>query len=189
MAVREIVTYPAPVLKKKSAPVEEMDSEVRALIDDMLDTLLDDDKSVGLAANQVGVARRVIVTDLYRYDDEGSESAEESGVSRRERMVVLINPEITFSEGEIIYGEGCLSFPGITADIKRADHVTVKGLDRDFKPLEIDAFGFQAVLIQHELDHLDGILIIDRVSWVKRDMLKRKFKKYMAERNSEEASL
>ncbi len=199
MAVREIVTYPAPVLKEKSVPVEKMDAEVSTLIGDMLDTVMDDDKSVGLAANQVGVPRRVIITDLYRYDDEDDDSASGSGTEtgggewkgadRRKRMIVLINPEITFSEGEIIYGEGCLSFPGITADIKRADHVKVKALDRDFNPVEIDAFGFQAVLLQHELDHLDGVLIIDRVSWVKRDMLKRKYKKYMAENAPDQALL
>ncbi len=189
MAVREIVTYPATVLKEKSAPVEKMDAETRTLIDDMLDTVLEDDKNVGLAANQVGVARRIIVTDLYRYDDDESDSGEESAADRRKRMLVLINPEITFSEGVITYGEGCLSFPGITADIKRADHVKVTALDGDFNPVEIDAFGFQAVLMQHEIDHLDGVLIIDRVSWVKRDMLKRKFKKYMAEMTSSHASV
>ncbi len=181
MSVLNIVKFPAPVLKEKAEPIVEIDEDVQALIDDMIETILADEKSVGLAANQVGVTRRLIVVELQRYDENRNEDEEE----KVREITAIINPEIVSSEGEIIYEEGCLSFPGLHFDVKRAEAVKVTGLDREGNAIELDLNGFGAVLLQHEIDHLDGILFIDRVSWVKRDLIKRKYKRMMQEREDE----
>ncbi len=171
MAVREILKYPHPVLKTKAEEVERVDDELISLVSDMIETMYKAG-GIGLAANQVGVCKRVIVLDVP--DDEERENYE-----RGRNLLVLLNPEIVESDGSIRYEEGCLSVPGVTADVVRAMRVRVRGLDRKGDPLEIEAEGLLAIALQHEIDHLDGILFIDRLSRLKRDMLKRKYRKSM----------
>lgn len=161
MACLTIVTYPDPILKKVCAPVEDVDEEVRRLIDDMAETMYAAPGS-GLAAPQVGVDRRVIVYDV-------------SPKSEPKELVVLVNPEIVASNGEeISMEEGCLSCPELTLEIPRAEWIKVQGLDREGRPVTIEAEDFPAIVIQHEIDHLNGQLLVDRLSSLKRNSYRRK---------------
>lgn len=164
MAVLEILKYPDPLLKKKALPVGTIDEGVEGLINNMVETMYAA-KGIGLAANQVGVDKRIIVLDV----------PEENGSGKN--LIVLINPEIVVSEGKTTYEEGCLSLPGFTAEVKRFLKVRVRGLDRWGKDVEIDGEGLLAIALQHEIDHLEGILFIDRLSRLKRDIIKRKIAK------------
>jgi peptide deformylase len=175
MSILEILTYPDQRLKEVAHRVEAFDDSVKKLIADMLETLRQEEKNVGLAANQVGVLKRVIVINAPKSREDFDDRVE----------MALVNPEILFSEGSCVGEEGCLSFPGITTDVKRASHVIVRALDGEGKPVEIDAEGFLAIVFQHEIDHLDGKLIIDRVSRIKRDILKRRYKKIKQEMEEE----
>ncbi len=166
MTIREILKYPDPFLKTKAQKVDEVDDEVRSLIDDMFESMYAG-KGIGLAATQIGVDKRVIVLDLPGDPEEGIEDCK----------LALVNPEITLSEGEFKFEEGCLSVPGINAYVKRAFHIKLKALDPDGNPIEIDAEDILSVILQHEIDHLDGILFIDRLSILKRDIVKRRYKK------------
>ncbi|MCE5313220.1 MAG: peptide deformylase [Nitrospiraceae bacterium] len=163
MSVLEIKKYPDDVLKKKALPVEKIDKSLQKLIDDMIETMYDA-PGIGLAAPQVGVSLRLIVVDV-NLDDEDSEP------------VVLINPEITDTDGLIESEEGCLSVPECQITVKRAEKVTVKGLDRDGREVSIEADGLFARALQHEIDHLNGVLILDRISQLKRDLYRRKMVK------------
>ena len=164
MAVLPIITLPDPVLRKMSARVERVDDELRRLADDMLETMYDA-PGVGLAAVQVGIPRRLIVLDT-------------SGKEEKPRPLVLINPEILALGSEMrVHEEGCLSLPDVRVDIERPASLRVRFLDRDGKPQELDAEGLLATAIQHEIDHLNGRLIIDFLSRLKRDIIVRKFKK------------
>lgn len=162
MAVREIRILGDPVLRRKAEPVETVDDEVRELIDDMLETMYDAD-GVGLAAPQVGLSHRVIVVDT------------------REPEVApfaLVNPVIVESGEETDRGEeGCLSIPGLKEIVERPARVVVEGLDPEGNPRRIEAEGLLARVLQHEVDHLDGILFLDRVSALKRTMLLKRWKK------------
>lgn len=169
MAILEIKKYPDEVLKKKSLPVEQFDGDLQRLIDDMTETL-QAAPGIGLAAPQVGVLKRLIVLDL-------------SSKEERHPLIVLINPEITETDGIIESEEGCLSIPQCLATIKRAEKVIVKGLDRKGKPVEIQGEGLLSRALQHEIDHLDGILLFDRLSLVKREFLKKRYLKYLRESN------
>ena len=160
MAIRTIVTYPSSVLKERSREVEALDDEVRRLLDDMADTMYHAG-GVGLAAPQVGVPLRCIVIDV------GSELPDGRVVSN---LISIVNPVITSSEGRIEWEEGCLSVPDLLVKMERASKVSVRGLDRDGKPIELEAEGLLAVAFQHEIDHLDGKLIIDKVSALERDL-------------------
>jgi peptide deformylase len=175
MSIREILKYPDPFLKTKASPVSEVDDEIRSLIDDMFQTMYFD-KGIGLAATQIGVDKRVLVLDIPAEREEGVE-----GVEGEERFpgykYALVNPEITLSEGEFKFEEGCLSVPGVNAFVKRAFHIKLTALDRDGNPLEIEAEDILSVVLQHEIDHLDGILFIDRLSRLKRDIVKRRYRK------------
>ena len=166
MTIREILKYPDPFLKTSAKPVDEVNDDVRALIDDMFETMYAG-KGIGLAATQIGVDKRVIILDLPGEPEEGIEGY----------RMALINPEITLSEGEFKFEEGCLSVPGINAYVKRAFHIRLKALDKDGKAKEIEAEGVLSVVLQHEIDHLDGILFIDRLSRLKRDIVKRRYRK------------
>lgn len=168
MALLEILKYPDPFLKTRASKVASVDSSVKKLISDMVETMYHA-KGIGLAAVQVGVDKRVVVLDVPDDDDRERHKGK--------NLVTLVNPEITSSAGETKYEEGCLSVPGITADVIRASEVTVKALDGEGKPVEINATGLFAIALQHELDHLDGVLFIDRLSRLKREMIKRKLKK------------
>jgi len=183
MSLLEVLKYPHPFLRRTCEAVAEVDESVRTLIDDMLETMYAN-KGIGLAATQVGVAKRVIVMDVPIYDDDDSaDDGDEKGDAGEDERVLLslVNPEITFREGRLKFEEGCLSLPGINADVERSAHVKVSGLDREGNSLEVEAEGLLAVALQHEIDHLEGILFIDRLSWLKRDRIKRRLKKTLEE--------
>ncbi len=164
MAILPIITLPDAVLRKISDPVESVDSAVVKLIDDMLETMYDA-PGVGLAAIQVGVPRRIVVLDT---SDEGEPK----------KPLAMINPEIVaLGSTTRLYEEGCLSIPDVRVEIERPETLTVRYLGRDGKQQELAADGLLATAIQHELDHLDGHLIIDFLSRLKRDIVIRKFKK------------
>ena len=164
MALREILIVPDPILKQVSKPVETVDDDLRALMDDMLETMYAA-PGIGLAAIQVGVAKRVIVMDLAR---EGEPPAPR----------YFINPEILWASEETApYEEGCLSVPEIYDEVERPARVKLRYLDYDGKQVEEDAEGLFAVCIQHEMDHLEGVLFIDHLSRLRRDRAIAKVKK------------
>lgn len=164
MTTLPIITIPDPVLRKISDPVEHVDSAVVRLMDDMLETMYAA-PGIGLAAIQVGIPKRILVIDA---SDEG----------QPRNPIAMANPEIVkLGQTTRVYEEGCLSIPDIRVDIERPETVTVRYIDRNGKPQELAADGLLATAIQHELDHLDGQLIIDFLSRLKRDMIIRKFKK------------
>ncbi len=166
MAKLEIVTLPDPVLRKISTPVERIDEEMRKLADDMLETMYDA-PGVGLAAIQVGIPLRLVVIDVAD-EDEGE----------KRKPFILFNPEIVrLGEETRLHEEGCLSIPDVRIEIERPAELTLRYLDEKGKQQEIDADGLLATAIQHEVNHLDGKLIIDFLSSLKRDMVVRKFKK------------
>ena len=159
----EIVTYPDKFLSQPTEPLENIDGKVQEMIERMAATMYEA-PGVGLAAIQVGWNKSLLVYDVQR-DDKRS-------------LHVLINPKIIAAEGEVLSeDEGCLSVPDFRADVKRAAAVTVEGVDRDGKPVKLDAEGFLAIVLQHEIDHLNGILFIDRISSLKRQMYKRRVMK------------
>lgn len=196
MALMKILKYPDPFLKEKALPVDEVNDEVRSLISDMVETMYDD-AGLGLAATQVGVGKRIIVLDVPdKSVGEGGEAGEVRRVAevKAERVVTqegdegvtryllkLVNPEIVSGEGEVVFEEGCLSLPGIVADVRRRARVHLKALDEEGTPVEIKAGGLMAIALQHEIDHLDGVVFIDRISRLKRGLLLRKYKKLRAE--------
>ena len=159
MAVLPLHLLGSPVLRQRSAAVGRVDDETRRFIDELFETM-DANKGVGLAANQVGVAKRVAVVEA-----EG-------------KRIALVDPEITSTSGPKEAEEvGCLSIPEIFADVTRPANVTVKALDRDGKPFTLEATGLLARAIQHEIDHLDGILFVDHLGPMKRTLLLRKYKR------------
>jgi len=145
MASREIIPFGDPILRKPAKPVTEINEKILKLLDDMADTLYAADGRAGLAAPQVGFLKRMVVMDCG------------------EGLIELINPEILEMEGEQIGPEACLSFPGYSGIVKRANYVKIKSLDRKGKPFTLEGEGYLARCIQHEIDHLDGILYIDRI--------------------------
>lgn len=162
----EILTYPDPFLCEPARPVEEVTPELQQLIDNMVETMYADD-GVGLAAPQVGQNIRLITLD-------------QTGPKDRADLMVLINPEIVeASEEEVDSRESCLSCPGFTGTIKRNEQVTVRALDRDGKEVCIEADALLAIILQHEIDHLDGTLIVNRVGRIKRSMYDKRIKKAM----------
>lgn len=163
MALRKILTYPDEILRKKAEPVDIVDDEIKKLVNDMAETMYNE-PGVGLAANQVGVLKRVVVIDVEYTDGKPN-------------LIVLINPEIVQKEGISSIDEGCLSLPGVTEPVERAARVTVRALNLDGNDIEIQAEGFFAHAVQHELDHLDGTLLIDHLSFLKRKMLSRELTK------------
>jgi peptide deformylase len=164
MAVLPILTLPDPVLRKKAKPVERIDAELRRLMDDMLATMYDA-PGIGLAAPQVGVLRRLVVMDPAK--DEAPKYP-----------LVMINPEILERSEEMrTHEEGCLSIPDFTAEIERPARTRVSYIDREGKKREAELEGIWSTLVQHEIDHLNGVLFIDYLSRLKRDMVVRKFTK------------
>lgn len=161
MAVLEIRKYPDEVLKKKALPVENIDKDLQRLIDDMVETM-HAASGIGIAAPQIGVSKRLIVVDV-------------SAKEEKYPPVVLINPEIIETDDFTDSEEGCLSIPGYVSTIKRAEKVVIKGLDRNGKSVKFEADGLFAIAIQHEIDHLDGILFIDRMSYIKREFFKKRY--------------
>ncbi len=164
MALKQIITLPDPLLRQVSEPIEQVDPEITNLMDDMLETMYDA-PGIGLAAVQVGVPRRLVVIDASA-DDEPPQP------------LCMVNPEIVRLGDEMrTYEEGCLSLPDVRIEIERPADVTVRYIDREGKQRELDADGLLATAIQHEVDHLDGKLIIDFLSRLKRDIIVRRFKK------------
>lgn len=169
MAILPVFTYPDPILKHKSLPVDEIDSDVRKLMDNMLKTMYHDN-GVGLAAVQVGVLKKIIVMDLQNDDD----------IPRPKGFypLYLINPELTYASVEKTSAkEACLSVPEQNVDAVRAENIKLKFLDYNGKPQELEANGWLARVIQHEMDHLEGKLLIDHLSSLKKDIAIRKLKK------------
>lgn len=167
-----ILKYPDPFLKTKAEPVASVDASVKKLIEDMIETMYKA-KGIGLAATQIGVGKRIVILDVPARNEDGSRAERTPG----KHLTVLVNPVLTDAAGSMTYEEGCLSIPGIHADVKRASDITVSALDRDGNRITFRATDLFAIAIQHEVDHLDGILFIDRVSRLKREMIKRRIKK------------
>ncbi|MCL4490505.1 MAG: peptide deformylase [Nitrospirae bacterium] len=163
MAVLEIRKYPEEVLKKKASPVKEIDEAVRRLVDDMVETMYAA-PGIGLAAPQVGVSKRIVVIDISSKEEEFP-------------LIVLANPRIIEAEGLVDSEEGCLSVPQYTSVVKRAERVIVKGLDIKGTPVEIEGTGLLARVLQHEIDHLDGVLFVDRLSTIKKEFFKKRYLK------------
>lgn len=164
MAKLPIITLPDPLLRTQSSPIERVDDDTRRLIDDMLETMYAA-PGIGLAAVQVAVPRRLIVLDVTDAEEQRN-------------PIAMINPEVVkLGDHMRGYEEGCLSLPDVLIDIERPSSVTVRYIDREGKPQEMTAEGLLATAIQHEVDHLDGKLIIDFLSRLKRDMIVRRFKK------------
>ena len=169
MAVLPIRKLPDPVLRRQAREVTEINGNLQRLIDDMAETMYAA-PGIGLAANQVGELSRLIIFDV----------AHKEGKPRQ--LHVVLNPCITAGEGEIVHEEGCLSVADFSAEVRRHAQVVVKGLDREGKPVEITGEGLMAVVLQHEIDHLNGILFIDHISRLKRGLYLRRLKKQVAVR-------
>jgi peptide deformylase len=165
MAVLEIRKYPDNILKKKAIPVTSFDEELRTLIVDMIETM-HVAPGVGLAAPQVGVSKRLAVIDVSIKGEDVP-------------LLVLVNPVYMLKEGSVNFEEGCLSVPDYTSKVTRAERVVVRAHDGEGKEIEIDTDGLLAIVLQHEIDHLDGILFIDRLSPIKREFIKKRFQKSM----------
>jgi peptide deformylase len=164
MAIRPILTLPDPILRKKAAPIERVDDTLRRLMGDMLLTMYEA-PGIGLAAPQIGVSRRLIVMDPAKDDAPKT-------------PLVMVNPEILERSEELrLHEEGCLSIPDFTAEVERPAKTRVSYIDRDGKQQEIELEGIWSTLVQHEIDHLNGVLFIDYLSRLKRDMVVRKFTK------------
>jgi peptide deformylase len=179
MAILPIVEVPDPRLRQISKPVEQVDDAVRALIADMFETMYDA-PGIGLAAIQVGVPKRILVIDLQEPEEEGGEPVKDPRV--------FINPEIvTASDQEVPYNEGCLSIPDQYAEVDRPDRITARWLDEKGNAHEEEIDGLLAVCLQHEMDHLNGVLFIDHLSRLKREMVLKKLAKLRKEQGKRAA--
>jgi peptide deformylase len=165
--IRDILTYPDPELKKKAAPVTVITEKTRELVRDMLETMYDA-PGVGLAATQIGIHERIAVIDV-------------SGRDEKPEVIVIINPAIVHSEGESYEEEGCLSVPNYAANVRRHAKVVVKALNLEGEEVTYNADGLLAIAFQHEIDHLDGILFIDHLSNLKREMFQKKYRRRLKE--------
>jgi peptide deformylase len=165
MPIQPILCYPHPVLKKVCNPVHQIDSDIRSLVTDLLDTMAAGPGSVGVAAPQIGVTLRVCVVDV---------SGNRHGKDNNHGLLCMINPEIVSSSGLATMREGCMSVPDYTGDVERATEIGIKFMELDGVTREFVATGFEAVAIQHEMDHLNGVLFLDRISSVKTGLFRRK---------------
>ena len=164
----EVLTYPNPILRKKSTNVMKFDNELHTLLDDMYDTMIEN-AGVGLAAIQVGIPLNVLIISLPNEED----------FQDKNDLIEAINPVITHKEGEQIFNEGCLSIPGFNEDIKRAQHINVEYYTRDGELVVIEAEDFFAVAWQHEIEHLEGHVFIENLSFTKRKKFEKEWKKYL----------
>lgn len=167
MPVAKILVYPDPVLRAKAKDIENIDGRVVRLAEDMAETMYAA-PGVGLAAPQVGVSERLIVVDAKHSEGE-------------KELITLINPEIVEAEGKVIGEEGCLSLPGVNEKVTRAERVLVRGYGLNEQQRQIEAEALLAIALQHEIDHLDGVLLFDRLSRLKREIIQRKMRKVMRE--------
>lgn len=166
--VLKVITYPNEILTRKSMPIETIDEEIKTLAQNMALTMYEND-GIGLAAPQIGQNIRLITVDI-------------SGPKKRESLLTLINPEIIYREGEIESEEGCLSVIGYRAKVKRAAKVKVVATNLDKEKIELEAEELLAICLQHEIDHLEGILFIDRISRLKRNLYDKRLKKWLKQR-------
>jgi peptide deformylase len=193
MAKLKIYTFPDTVLTKKASPIARVEKTVHfKLADDMLETMYDA-PGIGLAANQVGILERILVLDTeYDYEElpegvappEGVEVVG-GGIIKNRKPQIIINPQIVHKEGSILFNEGCLSVPEYNAEVKRSEKIKLQYQDIDGLTKTLSAEGLLAVAIQHEMDHLEGRLFIDRLSPLKKEMAKKKLKKEREEREEE----
>jgi len=161
MALRQIVTVPEPVLRRKAKPITKFDKNLQTLIDDMIETMRDA-PGVGLAAPQVNISEQLIVVEYSEDDDEDEDEDAEEKPEKPKKLYVMINPEITKTSEEKVLGvEGCLSIPGIQGEVERFEKIQVKGLNRYGKPQKLKVHGWMARIFQHEIDHLNGVLFTD----------------------------
>jgi peptide deformylase len=165
MPSQKILTFPHPLLKKRSHRVERVDAQINGLITDLIDTMKEGPGSVGVAAPQIGVSLSVCIVDV---------SSSRHGKDNNHGLLVMVNPEILSSSGSSIMREGCMSVPDYTGDVERATSITVRYLNREWEIQNTEASGFEAVAIQHEMDHLDGILFLDRILSLKTGLFRRK---------------
>jgi len=168
--VRDILIWPHPTLKKKAQPVTRVDDSIRALVKDMFESMYAAD-GVGLAAPQVGVLKRIIVLDTTPRQPEA-------------KPVAMINPEILSAEGTTVYNEGCLSVPGESEEVERAAKVKVRFVDPAGEAQVLEAEGLLAIAIQHETDHLNGVMFVDHVSVLKRELIRKRMKRLKADREA-----
>jgi peptide deformylase len=171
MSILTIVTFPDPILSQKAEKVGDVTGDVKQLMEDMLETMYLA-PGVGLAGPQVGLNKRIIVVD--------------AGGEEKREPILLADPEIVCSEGELVYEEGCLSLPEFREKITRNEKVQVRGINEKGKEAIYDAEGLLAVVFQHEIDHLDGILLINKVSGLKRDIYKRKVRKGLIKKDDQD---
>ncbi len=170
MELYRIRTYPDEFLRKPTKPVENIDDSIQEIIDRMAATMYAA-PGTGLAAIQVGIGKSIIIYDISPSEEERS-------------LQVLVNPRIVEQEGRITFeNEGCLSVPDYRSNVKRYESVVVEAMDRNEKPVKIETEGFHAVVLQHEIDHLNGILFVDRLSLLKREMFKKRWKKQQKTQN------
>ena len=174
--IKKIITYPDPILRKKAAPVTEFDEELQALIADMTETMFDA-PGAGLAANQIGVSQQVCVINVSKRDDDEDR-----------KVLALINPVISEGEGSDTDVEGCLSIIDYTSKVKRFTKIKVTAQNAKGKTIEFEAQDYFARVIQHETDHLEGKLFIDRISSLKRTLYKKKLKKILLEKDEAAAA-
>ena len=168
MVKLDILTYPDKTLNQATSPLDNIDGKVQEMIDGMANTMYEA-PGIGLAAIQVGWDKSVLIYDIAPRDES-------------RELQVLVNPKIITQEGQILSeNEGCLSVPDFRADVKRSEFVTVEGHDREGNPIRLDAEGILAIVLQHEIDHLNGTLFIERISSLKRQMYKRRVKKLLKE--------
>jgi peptide deformylase len=165
MAVKTIVIYPDPILKTPAAPVEHLDAGIVQLMEDLVDTMHAGPGSVGVAAPQIGVSLRACVIDV---------SKNRYGKENHHGLLLMVNPEIVEKSGSAVMREGCMSVPDYTGDVERATEVTLRYSEPDGTLRELVASGFEAVAIQHEMDHLDGLLFLDRIASIKTGLFRRK---------------
>ena len=164
--VREILVWPHPLLKQKAQPVAVVDDSIRALVKDLFDSMYAAD-GVGLAAPQIGVLKNVIVLDTSPREPES-------------KPLAMINPEILELNGQTVYREGCLSIPGEAEDVERAETITVRYLDEQGAEVVLKADGLLAIAVQHETDHLKGVMFVDHISTLKREIVRKRMKKFQA---------
>ena len=165
MAAKTIVIYPAPILKTPCAPVEDFDAGILEVIEDLVDSMRAGPGSVGVAAPQIGVSLRACVVDV---------SKNRLGKDNNHGLLLMVNPEILAKSGSEVMREGCMSVPDYTGDVERATEVTLRYREPDGATREFTATGFEAVAIQHEIDHLDGMLFLDRIGSLKTGLFRRK---------------
>lgn len=166
MALLSIRTIPDPILRLKAEPVDGVDDDLRELLSNMAETMYAND-GIGLAAPQVGRSVRAIVVDARDKEERGDP----------EGLLSLVNPVIVEAEGTVLFEEGCLSVPELRADVKRHERILVKAIDAEGEPVEIQAEDLLAIVLQHEMDHLDGTLFIDHIGRLKRELYLRKLRK------------